>query len=167
MTAEEFRIARAEFKPFCPRGTDWVEGKSNPIQFAGGHNSGWKTYCFPFPLQQHPVGGTFLLGVCWPLDVQRGRGPRLAGTDARYWCSVTSRGWKSILECWGSSQRAAHLPDMESRVYAPCASRHQCILRVKHNLPQLKICKHCSHRIMSSQTTSLFITSAVRVLLKK
>lgn len=99
--------------------------------------------------------------------MQRGRGPKLAGTDTRYWCSVTSQGWKSILECWGSSQRAAHLLDMESMVCAPCASRYQCILREKHNLPQLMICKHCSHRITSSQTTSQFITSAVRVFLKK
>lgn len=91
----------------------------------------------------------------------------MAGTDTCYRCSVTSQGWKSILECWGSSQRAAHLLDMESMVCAPCASRYQCILREKHNLPQLMICKHCSHRITSSQTTSQFITSAVRVFFEE
>lgn len=50
---------------------------------------------------------------------------------------IASQEWKSILECWGSSQRAARLPDMESRLYTPCAKRHQGILREEHNLPQL------------------------------
>lgn len=172
MTIEVFRIAEIEFKPSsCSHGTDWAAGKNNSVHSAGGHPSctwGWNTCCFPLSLQHHIVRDTSLLRACWPWEhAERQRSQTGVAQAHAVGAAVTSQRWKSILGCWGRSQRAARLPDLESSLCAPHANRHQRILREKHNLPQLMTCKPCSHRIKSSQNTSLFMTSAVRALLQK